>query len=99
MLRWILRSQEYNSHVEPRTNSGNLSVMQRIIFSWSYIAAILTASHGPAVAQQPPYDVFPPADPPYHRARYEASQQPSELPFAVNYTIWIPKGVGKLRGV
>ena len=52
-----------------------------------------------AVAQQPPYDVFPPADPPYYRVRYEASKEPGELIFPVNYTIWIPPGVKQLRGV
>ncbi len=31
--------------------------------------------------------------------RYKASKKPGELPYAVNYTIWIPKGVKKLRGV
>jgi poly(3-hydroxybutyrate) depolymerase len=50
-------------------------------------------------AQRPPYDVFPPAEPPYHRVRYEASQQKAELVYAVNYTIWIPKGAKALRGV
>lgn len=50
-------------------------------------------------AQQPPYDVFPPAEPPYHRVRYEASTQPGELVYPVNYTIWIPAGVKSLRGV
>ncbi len=52
-----------------------------------------------AFAQQPPYDVFPDADPPYYRVRYEASLQPGELMFSVNYTIWIPKDVKTLRGV
>lgn len=51
------------------------------------------------VAQQPPYDVFPPADAPYHRVRYEASAKPGELSFPVNYTLWIPPGVKTLRGV
>jgi pimeloyl-ACP methyl ester carboxylesterase len=50
-------------------------------------------------AQRPPYDVFPPADPPYYRVRYEASTQKGELAYPVNYTIWIPKGVKSLRGV
>jgi len=50
-------------------------------------------------AQQPPYDVFPPADAPYHRVRYEASTKPGELIFPVNYTIWIPPGLKTLRGV
>lgn len=31
--------------------------------------------------------------------RYEASTQPGELIFPVNYTIWLPPGVGALRGV
>lgn len=52
-----------------------------------------------AGAQQPPYDVFPPAEPPYYRVRYEASTQPGELNFAVNYTVWVPPGVTTLRGV
>ncbi|RFC44150.1 MAG: hypothetical protein DVB28_001170 [Verrucomicrobia bacterium] len=49
--------------------------------------------------QNPPYDVYPPADPPYYRVRYEASNQPGELIFPVNYTAWIPPGVKTLRGV
>ena len=52
-----------------------------------------------AMAQQPPYDVFPPAEPPYYRVRYEASAKPGELVFPVNYTVWIPPGVELLRGV
>lgn len=52
-----------------------------------------------ALAQQPPYDVFPPAEPPYYRVRYEASTKPGELIFSVNHTIWIPPGVKELRGV
>ncbi len=50
-------------------------------------------------AQLAPYDVFPAADPPYYRVRYEASQKPGELIFPVNYTIWVPPGVQSLRGV
>ena len=50
-------------------------------------------------AQQPPYDVFPPADPPYYRVRYQGSTEPDELVYAVNYTIWIPADVKSLRGV
>lgn len=52
-----------------------------------------------ATAQAPPYDQFPDAKPPYYRVRYEASNEPGELSFAVNYTIWIPEGVERLRGV
>lgn len=56
----------------------------------------LTAS---AFAQKAPYDVFPAAEAPYHRVRYEASTQPGELIFPVNYTIWLPPGVKAIRGV
>ncbi len=56
----------------------------------------LTASLG---GQQPPYDVFPEADPAYHRVRYEASKEPGTLVFPVNYTVWIPPGVKSLRRV
>src|SRR5438874_9995193 len=50
-------------------------------------------------AQKPPYDVFPPADPPYYRVRYEASADPGGLAYPVNYTIWVPPGVKAVRGV
>jgi hypothetical protein len=50
-------------------------------------------------AQKPPYDVFPPAEPPYYRVRYEASTEKGGLAFPVNYTVWIPPGVKTLRGV
>jgi pimeloyl-ACP methyl ester carboxylesterase len=50
-------------------------------------------------AQNAPYDVFPPAEAPYYRVRYEASTTPGELIFPVNYTIWVPPGVKQVRGV
>ena len=50
-------------------------------------------------AQQPPYDVFPAAEVPYYRVRYEASAKPGELIFPANYTVWIPPGVKTVRGV
>lgn len=50
-------------------------------------------------AQEAPYDVFPAAEPPYFRVRYEASEKPGELTFAVKYTIWIPENVEQLKGV
>ena len=50
-------------------------------------------------AQNKPYDVFPDAVPPYYRVRYEASAQPGELIFPVNYTVWIPENVKTLRGL
>lgn len=63
------------------------------------IAVVLITLSATALAQQPPYDVFPPANPPYYRVRYEASTQPGELIYPVNDTIWIPKDVKSLRGV
>jgi acetyl esterase/lipase len=60
---------------------------------------LLAACAADLSAQRPPYDVFPPADPPYYRVRYEASTQNGQLVYPVNYTIWIPKGVKTLRGV
>ncbi len=49
--------------------------------------------------QHPPYDVFPAAEPPYHRVRYEASNKAGELAFPVNYTVWVPPGLKSLRGL
>lgn len=50
-------------------------------------------------AQEPPYDVYPEAEPPYYRIRYEGSETDGELRFPVKYTVWIPAGVETLRGV
>jgi len=50
-------------------------------------------------AQNAPYNVYPEAEPPYHRVRYEASTEDGELVYPVNYTVWIPPGVKTLRGV
>ena len=74
-------------------------MIPRTISAVCRIAVVLIALPATALAQQPPYDVFPPADPPYYRVRYEASTQPGELVYPVNYTIWIPKDVKSLRGV
>ena len=61
---------------------------------------LLFAFTAPTASAEPgPYDVFPPADPPYYRVRYAASTTPGELIFPVNYTLWIPEGVKSLRGV
>ena len=50
-------------------------------------------------AQNQPYDVFPDAEPPYYRIRYEASKDPNALQFPVKFTIWIPETVKTLRGI
>ena len=71
----------------------------RTLSSVCHTAVLLIALPTVLFAQKPPYDVFPDADPPYYRVRYEASTQPDELIFPVNYTIWIPKNVKTLLGV
>ena len=65
---------------------------------WCFATVTVTLAAA-SFAQQPPYDVFPAANPPYYRVRYEGSARPGELKFAVNYTIWIPSDVKTLRGV
>jgi hypothetical protein len=81
-----------------------------------HAVALLIALPTAALGQKPPYDVFPPAQPPYYRVRFEAATQahnttradnttqpnmtqPGGLIFPVNYTIWIPENVKRLRGV
>ncbi|MCA9212214.1 MAG: S8/S53 family peptidase [Planctomycetales bacterium] len=72
----------------------------RLTSSTSYrTAALVIAFCTTLCAQQSPYDVFPDADAPYYRVRYDASNEPGELTFAVNYTVWIPSNVKTLRGV
>lgn len=63
------------------------------------LAFLISAIASSLIAQKAPYDVFPAADPPYHRVRYEASTKPGGLVFPVNYTVWIPPGVSTVRGV
>lgn len=63
------------------------------------VSLLLGAGLADVSAQKPPYDVFPPADAPYYRVRYEASDKQGELVYPVNYTVWIPPGVKTLRGV
>jgi len=60
---------------------------------------IVGVAASPARCQQPPYDLFPVADPPYYRVRFEGGTQPGQLIFPVNYTVWIPPGTKSLRGV
>lgn len=40
-----------------------------------------------------------PAEPPYYRVRYEASQKTGELIYPVSYSVWMPSGVKTLRGL
>lgn len=71
------------------------SMRHFLCLSFVFAAAPLPMLH----AQSAPYDVFPAAEAPYHRVRYEASKEPGGLIFPVNYTVWIPPGVKTLRGV
>ncbi len=73
--------------------------MNRSASGFLWATLFLLALSSDLLAQKPPYDVFPPAEPPYYRVRYEASTKQGELPYPVNYTIWIPKDVKQLRGV
>ncbi len=73
-------------------------IVKRCSF-WLCFSLLFPAVPTALLAQQPPYDVFPEAAPPYYRVRYEASTQPGELMFPVKYTVWIPQNVKTLRGV
>lgn len=64
-----------------------------------FLCCLLSAWIPELAAQPAPYDVFPEAEPPYFRVRYEPSSEPGELSFGVNYTMWIPPQVKTLRGV
>ncbi|MBL8827541.1 MAG: hypothetical protein JNM18_11235 [Planctomycetaceae bacterium] len=74
-------------------------MLTRLITHLVRSAALVMILCTTVLAQQPPYDVFPAADPPYYRVRYEASTAAGELSYPVNYTIWIPPGVKLVRGV
>ena len=66
--------------------------MRSIAFLFIVAASSLTA-------QVAPYQNPLPADPPYYRVRYEASDKPGELIYPVSYTAWVPPGVKAIRGV
>ncbi len=75
-------------------------ILSRYLFLGLAIVGLLcTMTPARLTAQQPPFDIFPEARPPYYRVRYEASEKPGELVYPVNYTIWIPKSVDRIRGV
>ena len=76
-----------------------ISMLQSLTRIAGPIPSLLVILATSVAAQHPPYDVFPAAEPPYYRVRYEASTQPGELVYPVNYTVWIPGGVKSLRGV
>lgn len=51
-----------------------------------------------AAEETSPYDTFPAAEPPYYRVQYEPGAT-GDLQFGANYTVWVPPGVKRLRGV
>lgn len=61
------------------------------------LAGIVWSSIG--IGQETPYDHPPEIHPPLYRVRYEKSEIEGGLQFASNFTIWIPEGVKRLRGV
>ena len=67
-----------------------------LLLAWT---GTLLISSFVATAQSPPYDVFPAADPPYYRVRYEPSTEKGELIYGVNFTLWIPPDVKMIRGI
>lgn len=67
--------------------------------AYRLFVALFVIATSAAIAQQPPYDAYPEAEPPYYRVRYPASDHPGKLSYAVNYTIWIPDDVRTLRGI
>ena len=54
---------------------------------------------GSAFAQDYPHKIVPQTVPPHYHVRYEGSEIPGELVYGVNFTVWVPPDVKKLRGV
>ncbi|MBM3967203.1 MAG: hypothetical protein FJ308_19395, partial [Planctomycetes bacterium] len=51
-----------------------------------------------AISQTAPYDVYPEANAPYFRIRWEPSKEVGGLIFGVNFTLWIPPDTPQVRG-
>lgn len=71
------------------------------IASWSDFPTSGNVFSGNACLGQipAPYDVFPEANPPYYRVRFEPSTAPGKLTFGANFTAWVPEVPGPIRGV
>src|SRR6516164_4283421 len=98
MYAYQLRSLTHPGHLGVPYPYSNETIRAVANVCW-FFCLFLVSTETDLHAQKPPYDIFPPAEPPYYRVRYEASQKPGELAFPVNYTIWIPQGVKTLGGV
>jgi len=96
---WIFLPRMFTSPttrcLSPRTG---LMIRSSSLPIWT-TPLLLVACATDLFAQRPPYDVFPPADPPTTVCATRAGARQGELVYPVNYTIWIPKGVKTLRGV
>ena len=88
------------TRVDPRfllITSGPL--LMNLQFTWPFAISVVIGWLTVASAQSPPYDVFPPAEAPFYRVRYEPSTEQGELIYGVNFTLWIPPDTPQLRGV
>lgn len=63
------------------------------------LALLLFVLVSTVAAEPSPYDVFPPAEAPYFRVRFQPATMPGDLVYGANFTIWIPPEVATLRGV
>lgn len=77
-------------------NVVRLQCVLSVLFIFLLVGVLANTA---ASAQESPYGDFPDATPPYFRVRYEASTNPGELIFPVSYTLWVPEGVARLRGL
>ncbi len=72
-------------------------------FTMVGMLAVQMVTAGVVVGQTAPYDVFPEVQPPYYRIRYEAGNsgtpQDPQLQFSVQFTLWMPPGVERLKGI
>ena len=55
--------------------------MSRTAVTCFGVVCLLVPCPSGLLAQKPPYDVFPPADPPYYRVRYEALEDTWRSPY------------------
>ena len=67
----------------------------RFFFVFSFITFLLT----PMLAQDYPHEVVEETEPPYYYVRYEGSKKDGDLAYGVTYTIWVPTGIKKIKGV
>jgi hypothetical protein len=92
-----MRSNPAASQISPfETLQVAASILRRFA---DVLLFLVTSINSSLQAQVAPYDVFPKAEPPYFRVRFEKSPESGKLIFPVNYTIWIPQDVKTLRGV